>query len=127
MPNGVKWWIVSRCSLGVHLSFLAHLVALRHEYFLPAEPGLSLPRLHIAPHSSFPDGIIRVLAAQAHPDPMSRVPLLAWRFSSEASICSMCSLTGPTVRFPHHRFSLGRNRVPDRLPHHQTVHTMLFG
>jgi len=62
----------------VHLSFLAQFVALRHEHFPPTEPQLSLPHLHIATHRSFPDGVIRMLAAQAHPDPMSRMPLLAW-------------------------------------------------
>ena len=64
----------------IHLSFLAQLVALRHEFFPAAEPQLPLPHLHIAPHRSFPDGMIRMLAAQAHPDPVSRMPLLARSF-----------------------------------------------
>ena len=45
----------------IHLRFLAQLVALRHEYFPPAESQLSLPQPHIAPHRSFPDGVIRML------------------------------------------------------------------
>src|ERR1035437_1313340 len=64
----------------INLSFLAQFVALRHEYFPPTEPQLPLPRLHIAPHRGFPNGMIRMLVAQTHPNPMSRVPLLAWRF-----------------------------------------------
>ena len=47
----------------IHLSFLAQLVALGHEHFPSAEPQLSLPHLHIAPNGSFPDGMIRMLAA----------------------------------------------------------------
>ena len=47
----------------IHLSFLAQLIALRHEHFPSAKPQLSLPLPHITPHRSFPDGMIRVLAA----------------------------------------------------------------
>src|SRR5450756_2346221 len=61
----------------IHLRFQAQFVALRHEHFPSAEPQLPLTHRHVTPHRSFPNGIVRMLVAQAHPDPMSRVPLLA--------------------------------------------------
>jgi hypothetical protein len=67
-----------------------------------------------------------MLAAQAHPDPMSRMPLLARRFyvRGQHLIDVFLDRTQPR-RFPYYRFSLGRNRVPESLPHHPPVHTVL--
>jgi hypothetical protein len=112
----------------IHLSFLAQFVALRHEDLSSTEPQLALPRLHIAPHRSFPDGMIRMLAAQAHPNPMSRVPLFARRFyvRGQHLVNVFLDRTQPR-RFSNYRFSLGRNRVTDRLPHHPSVHAVLLG
>jgi hypothetical protein len=62
----------------IHLSFLAKLITLRHENFPAAEPQLPLPLLHIAPYRGFPNGTIRMLVAQPHPDPMSSMTLFAW-------------------------------------------------
>jgi hypothetical protein len=72
--------------------------------------------------------MIRMLAAQAHPDPMSRMPLFARRFyvHGQHLVDVFLDRTQPG-RFSYYRFSLGRNRVPDRLPHHPPVHAMLLG
>jgi hypothetical protein len=72
--------------------------------------------------------MIRMLAAQAHPDPMSRMPLLARRFYVRAQhlVDVFLDWTQPRC-FPYYSFSLGRNRVPNRLPHHPSVHAMLLG
>jgi hypothetical protein len=72
--------------------------------------------------------MIRMFAAQAHPNPMSRMPLLAWRFYVRGKHPLDVYLQRSQPRcFPYHRFSLGGNRVPDRLPHHPSVHAMLPG
>jgi len=69
-----------------------------------------------------------MLVAQAHPNPMSRVPLLARRFyvRSQHLVDVFLDRTQPR-RISNYRFSLGRNRVPNRLPHHPPVHAMLLG
>ena len=112
----------------IHLRFLAQLVALRHEHFPPAESQLSLPLPHIAPHCGFTDRVLRMLLAQPHPDPMSRMPLFARslkvRGQHPLDVRHDRTQSG---RFAYHRFSLGRNSVPDRLPHHPPVHTVLLG
>jgi hypothetical protein len=72
--------------------------------------------------------MIRMLAAQAHPDPMSRVPLLARRFYVRSQhLLDVFLQRAQSRRFSDHRFSFGRNRVPERLSHHAPVHTMLLG
>ena len=59
---------------------------------------------------------------------MSRMPLLARRLNvrGQHPLDVLLDRTQPG-RFAYHRFSLGRNRVPDRLPHHPPVHAMLLG
>jgi putative transposase len=57
----------------IHLCFLAQFVALRHEHFSPAEPQLSLPLLHIAPHRSLPTGCSRS-ASERNVDRLHRNP-----------------------------------------------------
>ncbi len=112
----------------VHLSFLAQLVTLRYGNSPPTEPHLPLPHLYMAPHRGFPDGIIWMLVPQPYSNPMGRMPLLARCFYIQGKhlIDVFLGRTKPG-RFPNCRFSIVRNRVPDRLPHHPPVHTMLLG
>jgi hypothetical protein len=72
--------------------------------------------------------MIWTLAAQAHPNPMSRMPLLARRFyvRGQHLLNVFLQRTQPR-RFPYHRFSSRRDRVAERQPHHPPVHTMLLG
>ncbi len=112
----------------IHLRFLAQLVALRHEHFPPAESQLPLPLPHIAPYRRFPDRVLRMLLAQPHPDPMSRMSLLArsLKVRGQHPFDLLLHRT-QSGRFTYHRFSLRRNRVPDRLSHHPPVHAVLLG
>jgi hypothetical protein len=66
--------------------------------------------------------------AEAHPDPMSRMPLLARRSEVRAQhlVEVFLDRTQPG-RFSYRRFSLRRNRARYRLPHHPPVHIMLLG
>jgi hypothetical protein len=72
--------------------------------------------------------MIRMLAAQAHPDPMSRMPLLARSFyvRGQHLVDGLLDRTQPG-RSPYYRFSLGRNRASQCLPHQPSVHVMLLG
>src|ERR1022692_4854250 len=63
----------------IHLTFLAPVVALRHEHLPPAESHILLPLLHVSPHGWLRDRMARVLFAQPCPDAVCRVPLLPRR------------------------------------------------
>jgi hypothetical protein len=69
-----------------------------------------------------------MLVAQAHPDPMSRMPLFARSFyvRGQHLLDVFLDRTQPW-RFSYNRFSIGRNRAFQCLPHHPPVHTMLLG
>ncbi len=69
-----------------------------------------------------------MLLAQPHPDPMSRMPLFArsLKVGGQHPLDVLHDRT-QSRRFAYHRFSLGRNRVADRLPHHPPVHAVLLG
>jgi hypothetical protein len=57
---------------------------------------------------------------------MSGVTLLAWRLKVHGQHAVDQFLDGAEAgSFPYRRFSLGRDSVPDRLPHHPPVHAML--
>jgi hypothetical protein len=66
--------------------------------------------------------------AQPHPDTMSRMPLFARslkvRGQHPLDVRHDRTQSG---RFAYHRFSLGRNSVPECLPHHPPMHTVLLG
>jgi hypothetical protein len=69
-----------------------------------------------------------MFVAKAHPNPMSRMPLLARRLKvrGQHPLDVFLDRTQPQ-RFPNYRFSLGRDRACQRLPHHPPVHAMLPG
>jgi hypothetical protein len=59
---------------------------------------------------------------------MSRVTLLARRLNIHRQHAVDQFLDGAEAgSFPYHRFSFGRDSVPERLPHHPPVHAMLPG
>ncbi len=69
-----------------------------------------------------------MLVTQAHTGSKSRVPLLARRLNVRGRhLVDVFLDRAQPGRLSYHRFSLGRNRVPDRLTHHPPVHTMLLG
>src|ERR1022692_3040129 len=63
----------------IHLTFLAPVVALRHEHFPPAQSHFLFPLPHVSPHGWLRDRMARVLFAQPCPDAVCRVPLLPRR------------------------------------------------
>ena len=104
------------------------LPPLRPEHFPPPEPQLPLRFLLITPHGRFSDGVLRMLVAQTHPDPMCRMPLLArcLKVPHQHLVNLFFHRTQPR-RLSYHRFSLEGNRVRYRLTHHPPVHAMLLG
>jgi hypothetical protein len=96
----------------------------RHDWVVYAKPPFGGPEHALRYLSGY--GVARMLVAQPHPDPMSRVPLLARRFYVRSQhLLDVFLQRAQSRRFSDHRFSFGRNRAGKRLPHHPPVHTVL--
>src|ERR1700676_2018746 len=65
----------------VHLSLLAELVTLRHEYFTATEPNSRLRRRDVAPHRWLADGVLGMLLSEPGKDAVRRVFLLPRRIA----------------------------------------------
>ena len=118
---------LGKCLEPIDLSFLAPVVALRHEHFPATESQLLFTQPHVSPHSGLTDRVLAMLLAQPCPDPMCRVPLLARRLPVGLQhpvdvIFHRTQFGRVTYRFP----LLWRNRAGNRLAHHSPVHSILF-
>src|SRR5205814_7716809 len=62
----------------IHLRLSTELIGLRHKDLVPQQAHGSLPGAHILTNRRLRYFGFRFLAAQSHPDPVRRVPLLSW-------------------------------------------------
>lgn len=68
-----------------------------------------------------------MILAYEHPDPVSRVPLLAHSLQIRNQHRSICAITGPSLGASRTSLWARGNRAPQRLPHHPPAHSMLLG
>jgi hypothetical protein len=75
-----------------------------------AQFALLLP--HIATHRSLPNGVFRMLLAQTHPDPVSRMPLLArGLLIRDQHLVDESLDRTQSRRFSYHPLAFGMNRA----------------
>ena len=112
----------------IHLRFHAPVVALGHAHFPRQQPQGKLAIMHVLAHRPFRHRAVGPFLAQACPDPMRRVPLLARRLA--VTLQDLINKGDHGLQLQVRPFGLltrlGQGAA-NRLPHHAPVYLDLPG